>query len=213
MARIDYPLPSFSIFPALFSRQGSVILRSMLQRWLPFFFPAALFVLLAVVVGCKKYTDTPGQSDPRLTRKYCNDPEAVNFNRDFPGTEDNSVCIYPANAFQGTYDFIDSVYSGNNVLQKELPLTLQITAQSHTKMTITGLCGASQSTGIAFTAARTLRATVDTTIVTGQPLCRIKDTVSGYIAGNTSDGSRIRFYLSVVSDTGTTQHMGTAYRR
>ena len=43
-------------------------------------------IILLVAASCSKYTDDPGETDPRLSRKYCNDPEAVNYNRDFPGT-------------------------------------------------------------------------------------------------------------------------------
>lgn len=167
-------------------------------------------MLILLVASCKKYMDEPGKNDPRLSRKYCNDPEAVNFNRDFPGTEDNSVCYYPSDAFKGSYRFTDSIYIGSDTILR--PLTISITAQSKTKFSLTGLCDGSP-TPVTFTATRVLRASVDTTIVEGQALCRPKDTVSGYIIQPLSDSTQIHFYLTVVSDTGTARHEGTAYRQ
>src|SRR5438132_180001 len=77
-----------------------------------------------LLAACKKYVDEPGKSDPRLSRKYCNDPEAVNFNRDFPGTADNSVCFFPSDAFKGTYTFTDSIYIGKDTLKRALTLNI-----------------------------------------------------------------------------------------
>ena len=173
---------------------------------------AVLLLLLIAAASCKKYTDEPGQGDPRLTRKYCNDPEAVNFNRDFPGTPDNSVCYYPADAFKGTYTFIDSIYSGTK-LQAERTLQLQLTAGSKVKFTVLGLCG-NGSGAMTFTANRQLRAVADTTITgKGQLFCRSRDTVSGTLTQSLTDSTRLQFSLNVVSDTGTTLHRGTAYRQ
>src|SRR5262245_8926779 len=87
------------------------------------------FVLL--LASCEKWEDTPGKSDPRLERKYCNDPEAVNYNRDFPGTADNSVCYYPSDAFSGRYSFIDSIYDEGNKLIKQESLVIDVTALTH----------------------------------------------------------------------------------
>src|SRR5947208_3141374 len=88
----------------------------------------ALGVLFLISASCKKYTDQPGKSDPRLARKYCNDPSAVNYNRDFPGTEDNSICYYPTDVFKGQYTFTDSIYSGASVLVSQMPLILTASA-------------------------------------------------------------------------------------
>jgi hypothetical protein len=172
-------------------------------------------LLLAVVAvcieGCKKYKDEPGQYDPRLVRKYCNDPEAVNYNFDFPGTADNSVCFYPTDALKGTYNFVDSVYAGSTTLVKEQTLTLVLSGENRTKLLISGFCGGGEQ--LRFTVNRALRATGDTTIANGQRMCRDKDTLSGYISRSLGDSTRLKFYLTVVSDTGVTQHQGTAYRQ
>jgi len=172
-----------------------------------------IFLVLALLAtaSCEKYVDKPGDDDPRLARKYCNDPEAVNFNRGFPGTADNSVCYYPADAYKGRYLWIDSMYSNNSLLGQR-SLTLDFSVIDKEQMAVQGLCEASGTT-VTFTANRQLRAVADTTIIKGQPFCRPKDTVSGYIQQSLSDSTRLRFYLSVVSDTGTVLHQGTAYRQ
>jgi len=167
-------------------------------------------ICLLLTGGCQKYEDVPGQSDPRLARKYCNDPEAVNFNFDFPGTADNSVCYYPADVFAGNYTFVDSVYTSANKIAFTTPLTLTIQAQSHGKFDLSGLCGGST---VHFTVNRTLRATADSTILNGQALCRVQDTVSGYLIRKLGDSTRMQVILTVVSDTGATIHQGTAYKQ
>ena len=170
-------------------------------------------IILLLAASCEKYEDVPGQSDPRLSRKYCNDPEAVNFNRDFPGTADNSVCFYPADAFAAQYSFIDSIYDGGNKLLAEVPLLLTISADSRTKMSMTGFCPGSTNP-IKLTANQQLRAFVDTTVLNGQLLCRVKDTLSGYISQKTpGDTLRLKLTFTVVSDTGLNYHEGTAYRQ
>ena len=168
--------------------------------------------LFGTTMACKKYTDEPGQYDSRLSRKYCNDPLAVNFNRDFPGTPDNSVCYYPADVYKGQYTFIDSIYSGNNILMAEVPLVLNFSASSQTRLTLSGFCGSGGSS-ITLTANRQLRANADTTVGTGQLLCRSKDTVSGYISQLAGDSTKLHFFFTVVSDTGVAFHQGTGYRQ
>src|ERR1043165_6289024 len=82
-----------------------------------------IILSLALVMGfafsCKKWQDPAPKEDPRLTRPYCNDPEAVNYNWDFPGKPDNSVCFYPSDLFAGTYTFWDTVTH----VEKELLLS------------------------------------------------------------------------------------------
>ncbi len=176
----------------------------------------SLLALLCMLCGgfwfasCKKYEDKPGQYDPRLSSKYCNDPAAVNYNYGFPGTADNSVCFYPADVYQGRYQFVDSVYS-NNVLVAEVPLVLQAIKQDETKFTLSGFCGSSSS--LHFTANRALFAYADTVAGTGQILCRQQDTLSGTLTQTLSDSLRLHIYFTVASDTGSTTHQGTAYRQ
>ena len=173
---------------------------------------AVLIVLILLTASCRKYKDEPGPTDVRLARKYCNDPEAVNFNRDFPGTADNSVCYYPSDVFKGQYNFVDSIFDGANIRIAEVPLVLNFSATSHTRLLLSGFCGSGAGT-LSLTANRQLRANLDTTIMDGQPLCRSKDTASGYISQLPSDSTKIRFYFTVVSDTGVAYHQGTAIRQ
>lgn len=173
--------------------------------------PGLTACCLLALGSCQKWEDKPGQSDPRLSRKYCNDPEAVNYNRDFPGTADNSVCYYPSDAFSGTYSFIDSIYDEGNRLIKQESLTITLTASTHMKFTMDGLClGGSQP--IAFTSNHLLHADADSTVTDGQLFCRPIDTISGYIAQHPLDSNKIRFNLRVVSDTAVNLHEGMAYR-
>lgn len=174
----------------------------------------ALYLMLpalALLASCEKYKDEPGPSDPRLSRKYCNDPEAVNYNLDFPGTADNSVCYYPTDAFKGSFSFVDSIYLGTNKLGRLDTVNLVFTPNTRTKMTVTGFCDGGNT--LSFTVNRALRATGDTTVLEGQQMCRTKDTVSGYITRSLADSTRLKFNLTVVSDTGVTFHQGTAYRQ
>ncbi len=172
-------------------------------------------LLLASVcasASCKKYQDEPGNTDPRLSRKYCNDPEAVNYNFDFPGTADNSICFYPSDAFSGDYVFTDTVYSSANQIVRLDSLHLQLGALSHTKLTLKGFCSGGNDL-LRFTANRQLRATADTVVLNGQLLCRPKDTISGVLTRRLGDSLGLRIFLTVVSDTGVTTHSGTAYKR
>jgi hypothetical protein len=168
-------------------------------------------VLPGIAGLLRKVGGQAGPSDPRLDRKYCNDPEAVNYNRDFPGTADNSVCYYPSDAFSGQYSFVDSIYDQGEKLIKEESLTLVITRVTNSKFKMEGLCGAG-GTIINFTSNRQLHADADTIVTGGQILCRPKDTLSGYIAQNPVDSNRIRFTIQVVSDTAINLHQGMAYR-
>ncbi len=178
-------------------------------------FPALPFVVLSVLLctaSCKKYEDDAGKSDPRLSRKYCNDPEAVNYNLDFPGTADNSICYYPAEAFRGSYSFTDTVYNGAGQIVRLDSVVLRLSAASRSKLIIMGFCAAGNDS-LRFTANRQLRATADTKVLKGQFLCRTKDTVSGVLTRMLGDSSRMRIFLTVISDTGTTTHTGTAFKR
>ncbi len=72
-----------------------------------------LFIISLFSVGsCRKYSDPAPIEDERLdTNFYCNDPDAVNYNWDFPGTPDQGECIFPADAFEGSYTILDSSFS------------------------------------------------------------------------------------------------------
>ena len=164
--------------------------------------------------SCAKWKDPAPTTDPRLTNPYCNDPNAVNYNWGFPGKPDNTICFYPTDVFVGDYVFTDSVYLNPNFtfVQSQVE-TLHIARNSQTQMTVTGFC--SNGNTIHLTCDKSYNATVDTTLgdsVTnrGQPLCRLVDTVNGTIAKDRIVDSLLHINFQVISDTGSTTHIGNA---
>lgn len=169
------------------------------------------FLSIIAFASCKKYEDVPGAGDPRLTRKYCNDPEAVNYNWDFPGTPDNSVCFYPAEVFAGNYLFVDSVFLTDNTVGSADSLHLLFIPFSHTALGIKGYCGNGDT--ILLTANRYFRATVDSNTYLGQQFCDVKDTISGFVLRTAADTEHVQISFTIVTDTGTTTHNGIAIRQ
>ena len=169
-----------------------------------------LFLLSLVAVSCKKYKDNPAQPDPRLTRPYCNDPQAVNYNWDFPGVPDNSKCFYPSDVFTGNYLYTDSVYNGTSNLLNVQSYNLTISKTSNTKLQLGGLC---PSGSLSFTANRFARADGDTSVPGGQPLCRPQDVISGNITCPDRASGFLLFDLTVAGDTGTFFHRGSAVKQ
>jgi hypothetical protein len=172
-----------------------------------------IVITLVVLAGCKKYADQPGaRTDPRFDRLYCNVPEAVNYNWNFPGTPDSTgtVCFYPSDVFRGSFLYTDSIYNGLNVFVRQETKTLSIVALTRTDIGILGFCPA---LSLPFTANRNLRADADSTMPTGQLLCRNKDTLSGYIYRVIDDTMHIQFALRVSSDTGVYFHRGSALKQ
>ena len=172
---------------------------------------AGYFLVAAILIfaSCKKWKDTPGATSPLLNRPYCNDPTAVNYNWDFPGKPDNSVCFYPTDVFKGNFIYTDSIYDGSQKFIREQVLNLTVSTSSRYKMTVSGFCGTGS---ISFTATRQLRADVDTVVGYGQLLCRPKDTITGNIDRTDVTGPVI-FDLTVNTDTGLTYHRGSAIRQ
>jgi len=180
---------------------------------------------LLLLISCEKWQDSKADSDPRLQdRKYCNDPDAVNFNWGFPGVPDSTKCIFPTDLYAGTYSFTDSIYSSNNLLdtlQSKTTYTLYIIPLSKKQFIVKGFCSSNDS--LFFTAGRTTySASADSTFkfndtikVYGQPLCRIADTLSGTIVKNRYDTTNTQLFIDwkVISDTGTFYHRGTAIKQ
>ncbi len=75
-----------------------------------------IFNKCVVVLGifafasCTKGEDTasPDISD-LLTNRYCNNPNAVNYNWNFPGIEDNATCFFSYYFYEGDWIFIDTI--------------------------------------------------------------------------------------------------------
>ncbi|OJW79875.1 MAG: hypothetical protein BGO69_13640 [Bacteroidetes bacterium 46-16] len=174
-------------------------------------FTITLFICF--FLSCKKSNTSTPDSDSRLDRPYCNDPEAVNYNWAFPGTPDNSICFYPTEVFSSAYAFNDSVYFKDGTFLYDTPLTLHLYALDKTKLVMTGFCGAGSTDTLWLTADRFYRAQLDTTIENGQALCNIKDTVTGNIIQSMSDSSTLKVNFTVVSDSDNVYfHRGTALK-
>ena len=168
-----------------------------------------LVAVILILASCKKWKDTPGNTSPLLNRPYCNDPTAVNYNWDFPGKPDNSVCFYPTDVFKGNFIYTDSIYDGAQNFIRSQVLNLVINSSSRSKMTIAGFCS---SGNLSFTATRQLRADADSVVGYGQLLCRPTDTITGNI-NRASLTDPIVFDLTVNTDTGVSYHRGSAVRQ
>lgn len=97
------------------------------------------------IMACQKATD---QETPaiELTRKYCNDPYAVNYNDSFPGIPDNTKCRYPFDVFLGTWEMQDSVFRSDNSYLSANTRDITFTEVSDTlrnKMNVNGWCSGS----------------------------------------------------------------------
>lgn len=182
-----------------------------------------LMFSMALFASCEKWSDPEPAEDPRINeRSYCNDPEALNYNWDFPGKPDSLVCIYPAEVFEGTYIYQDSVYNSDNQLDSAASrkiYTLVFTAEGKKRLKVSGFCGTNDF--LRFTAERTsfrayadstLRLT-DTSLGFGQPFCRSLDTLSGTFIKSRQDSLLLQVDLKVVSDTGVYYHRGTAIKQ
>lgn len=168
-------------------------------------------------VSCQKDKDPQGQADdPRLQRPYCNDPQAVNYNWDFPGVPDNSLCFYPTEVFEGRYSFEDTQYYSAEYFPKGVEsYTLELEASDQTRMVLKGFCSSGQ--GFTLRASRFYRATLDSMVLDslslgGQLFCGTKDTLSGYIQYLEGEPAAIQVRFRQGTDTNAIFHTGTAYR-
>ena len=188
-------------------------------------FIAILFVLGAgVIFSCNKYKDPAATTDPRLTKPYCNDPAAVNYNWDFPGKPDNSVCFYPSDLFVGTYYLRDTVtIASSGFFISADSFFVTITRTSTTDKAKVGMrgdfCGPGSNFYLQMTATASYTANVDTTIGdtltphSGQQFCHIYDTINGQITRDRISDSVVFINLQVYSDTTTYTHQGRAVKQ
>jgi len=143
---------------------------------------AGLCLLMAA--SCLKSDDPPpAEPNPDLTNHYCNDPNAVNYNRGFPGIPDNSVCTYPVDSFVGQWLWVDSVFHPDSSFNFTDTKTLAFQATEdtlHSHMEITGLCN-NPGVPIQITADKYGTALIDSVDkhYAGQFFCSPADTVSG----------------------------------
>lgn len=173
-----------------------------------FVFYGMALACCAMFSACEKWEDKPAQ-DLGLTNKYCNIAEAINYNIGFPGVSDSTTCIFPADPFVGSYSFQDSIYTNADTVVTSADFI--ITAKNRSHFSIYNFC--SNANQLSFTADRYYRAASDSLIGAGlQLMCRTEDTLSGSIIFNVKDKS-LSVEFKVVSDTGTSIHKGTAYKK
>lgn len=169
-----------------------------------------LFPVWAGLSSCEKWKD-PQPQDLGLTRKYCNIPSAINYNREFPGVEDNTTCIFPSDPFIGNYVYEDSVYIDG--VEGSIPwgtIHFSILKKDSTKFELKDYCG---SRNLMFTANRYFHAVTDTLLTKGVQLyCRDLDTLQGTLDYRGSDSS-LYIEFTVKSDTLTAVHRGRAYKK
>ena len=170
-----------------------------------------LFVLLLLTAACKRYKDPAPFTDPRIQDKYCNIPSAINYNWNFPGIPNDSVCIFPAQIYKGTYFFRDSITDSSGNLLTRDSFYLTFTQIDTTRLFITGFC---PNDTIRATANRFFRFTLDTLIGYGQALCNPADTIFGHGSKvDLNDTTTIRLSYQIASDTGLVYHIGTAIKQ
>lgn len=178
-------------------------------------FILTLTVISLCLLACNKWTDPPPK-DANLTNPYCNDPSAVNYNWGFPGRPDDSVCFYPCDLFRGKFIYVDSIALPNGLVVTTQTDTLNIFALTLNKLGVLGFCSAGDTLYIS--SYTPYQATVDTTLAPligtqGQQFCRTVDTVNGTIVRDQVDTNLLHVSFTVVSDTGSTIHSGTAIQQ
>jgi hypothetical protein len=102
-------------------------------------------VVLLGIWSCNKDDgDVPDVSD-KLTNRYCNIPQAVNYNHGFPGIEDNSLCIFGTDYYRGNWIVVDTIKLGDSTLIDIDTLFFNISLMpndtSYSKMYLRGWCG------------------------------------------------------------------------
>lgn len=137
----------------------------------------------ALIASCLKSEDPEPASPPNeLTSRYCNDPNAINYNWGFPGIADSTLCIYPVDHFLGQWTLTDSVFHADSSFNYAATQTLTFTAtedtlRSHLK--VSGLCD--NGNMLLATADKYGRAVIDSMNyqTPGQFFCSQADTVTG----------------------------------
>lgn len=150
-------------------------------------------------------------TDDRLIKPYCNDPSAINFNWDFPGRPDNSVCIYPSQIYNGDYLFYDTITDFFGNFKSADSFDLHFNNLDSVYLNISGFCGAKIFTA---KANRYLKFNLDTLTGIGQLFCNNQDTIT--LSGSKkeiSDTNFISIKYQVYTDTGIVYHLGTAIKK
>lgn len=176
----------------------------------------SILLISILLAGCSKTNENQSVDEGLFTRKYCNDPEAVNFNHGFPGTPDSSVCFYPKDVFAGSYLVEDSIFNTEFELDTVLQKTFTFIALNNSNLKLNGFCPTGES--IFFTADRFYKAQSDSmffqdsTFIPGQLICNTNDTLIGTINKIEGDTQKIRINWTISSDTGVNFHIGTGQK-
>ena len=170
-----------------------------------------LFIVTFFALSCKKYKDPDPFTDPRINNKFCNIPSAVNYNWNFPGVEDNTTCIFPAQIYNGTYFYHDSTLNSTGLVINEDSFYLHFLQIDSTKLKIIGFCA---NDTIEATATRFYKFTIDSVVKNGQVLCGSSDTIAGKGSKfDLSDTTTIRLQYTIATDSGVITHAGTAIKQ
>lgn len=176
---------------------------------------------LSIFSSCSKAPEE--KTDPRLNEKrYCNDPDAVNYNVNFPGIPDNSICFFPTQLFKGTYLFIDSVRDKDYAFRSVDSFLVTLVAKTNTKLAFVGFIKGTTDT-LNLTADKYYKAVIDSAkgaydvklsgslVKNGNAV----DTVSGYLQKYSNDSNKILVRFAVVSgkDSVVNFHYGTARKQ
>ncbi len=178
--------------------------------------PGTLLILFAImgmllIQNCKKYTDPPIIKIDTFTSKYCNIPTAVNYNWGFPGNIDNSICVFPADVYVGSYTFYDSLQDANGIYLPNDTFNLNILKNTDTTLFIQGLCA--NAIQLNARAYKNLRLTLDSTNNKGQAFCSSADTINGLgILKNYGD-STFSFTYNVYTPAALELHKGTVTKK
>lgn len=161
--------------------------------------------------GCDRYEDTPLPYDNRLDSLYCNDPRAVNYNWNFPGTPDSSVCFYPSDVFKGDYIFYDVRLDADGDTLEQKEKTIHLEAIDLQKLLLTGWCEQDPQKDIFITGYRQQNAAIDSVIAFGQTACDAQDTLTGIMQRIGTDSLNYQFKLH--TPTGVFSHNGLAIKQ
>lgn len=150
-------------------------------------FKVALIALLSIssfsITSCLKESDPPGASvDPNLKDFYCNDPRAINYNWNFPGIPNDSICIYPIDLYEGQWILNDSIFFTDKELDTFLVNTVQFEKTEDSlliHLSLKGLCN--NDNPIFITTDKFGNAEIDSMDIhnSGQLFCMPEDTITG----------------------------------
>lgn len=180
-----------------------------------------IVVLLAIVpvvvlFACKKYVDPTAPDIDLGTRKYCNDPRAINYNWGFPGKPDNTECVYPVDSFIGNWSFKDYVLLPSGDTDAIILRNLTFTSTEDTVLThlaVTGWCGGNQPFYV--TANKYGKLTLDTFPGSpqGQFLCVNTDTAIGTLNKSSYVRDTMKVDITVTNGENIKYHRGLALKQ